>query len=133
MQMILCLDDNNGMSFGGKRQSRDRVVVEKILELTAGGKIWMNGYSAGIFSGYENAIMVRETFLEDLHRGEFCFVENTDIACYFSEVSKLYIFRWNRRYPADVKIQLPANFTKTHTEDFPGNSHDKITLEVYTG
>ena len=51
MQMILCLDDNNGMSFGGKRQSRDRVVVEKILELTAGGKIWMNGYSAGIFSG----------------------------------------------------------------------------------
>ena len=33
MTIIICLDKNNGYQFGGKRQSTDRELRKKILEL----------------------------------------------------------------------------------------------------
>ena len=32
MRLIVCLDDKNGMAFNHRRQSRDRIVTEKIEE-----------------------------------------------------------------------------------------------------
>ena len=32
MKIIACLDDNNGLLFNNRRQSRDRVVIEDILK-----------------------------------------------------------------------------------------------------
>ena len=34
MNLIVCLDDNGGMMFGGRRQTRDRLVNRHILEMT---------------------------------------------------------------------------------------------------
>lgn len=36
MRLIVCLDDKNGMAFNHRRQSRDRIVTEKIEELAKG-------------------------------------------------------------------------------------------------
>ena len=33
MKLIVCLDDKNGMMFNKRRQSRDRVLIENVLEL----------------------------------------------------------------------------------------------------
>ena len=37
MNIILCVDKNNGLLFFGKRLSLDRVLREKILEISSGG------------------------------------------------------------------------------------------------
>ena len=49
MTGIVCLDQEDGLLFNGRRQSRDRVVTEKILSMTEGKPIWMSAYSRRIF------------------------------------------------------------------------------------
>ena len=62
MIAIVCLDDENGMLFNGRRQSRDRVVTERIALLAAGKKLWMNEYSAGLFAGMKPRYRCRRIF-----------------------------------------------------------------------
>ena len=49
MHLVVCLDNRDGMSFGGRRLSSDRVLTEYMLNLTSGSKLWMSAYSATLF------------------------------------------------------------------------------------
>lgn len=49
MTGIVCLDQDDGLLFNGRRQSRDRVVTEKILSMTEGKPLWMSAYSRRVF------------------------------------------------------------------------------------
>ena len=49
MNIIICLDDKNGIQFNRRRQSRDQVVCNRVLELSQGSTLWMNAYSAKLF------------------------------------------------------------------------------------
>ena len=51
MKIIVCVDNQNGMMFNHRRQSQDRVLRKRILELTGGKKLWMNAYSQKQFTG----------------------------------------------------------------------------------
>lgn len=65
MTGIVCLDQEDGLLFNGRRQSRDRVVTEKILSMTEGNPLWMSAYSRRIFP--EDApVCVAEDLLEKL-------------------------------------------------------------------
>ena len=132
MNIIICIDKNNGMMFCGKRQSQDRVLREKVLEITNGARLLMNSYSAKQFENNDN-ITVDEDFLNNANQGDFCFVEDREITT--ENVESFYIFNWNRRYPGDLffSVDLKAEgFKKIKKEEFQGNSHDKITLEIYS-
>ncbi|MBO5317686.1 MAG: hypothetical protein J6A74_04515 [Oscillospiraceae bacterium] len=75
-----------------------------------------------------------EKFLEMATKEDYCFLENRDIRPYVSRVDELILFRWNRRYPYDLAFPFEecfGNWNLVSREDFPGNSHDPITLEVY--
>ena len=52
MNVILCADDRDGLMFGGRRQSRDRAVIEDIGDLTQGCRFLMNRYSDKMFGKY---------------------------------------------------------------------------------
>ena len=41
----------------GKRQSQDRILREKVLELTSGGRLLMNSYSAKQFDNTDGVIV----------------------------------------------------------------------------
>lgn len=131
MILIVCLDNKNGMQFGGRRQSRDFVVCSRILEITSGSHLWMNAYSGKIFQGVMANIRIDNAFLENAGAGDFCFAENVNVAPFLDKAEKLIVFRWNRHYPADLRFPGIESWNKISTEDFPGNSHDKITMEVY--
>ncbi len=133
MNLIICVDDGWGMAFHRRRQSRDRVLRAHILRLTAGGVLWMNGYSARQF-GASPQIRVAENFLAAAGAGEFCFAEITDPAPYEARAEKLFLFHWNRRYPSDLQFAAPtadSGWRLEQTAEFAGFSHEKITEEVY--
>ena len=135
MKLIVCLDDQNGMLFGGKRQSRDRAVCEKILSITQGAMLWMNHYSYPLFADMNMWVAVDDAFLSLAAEEDWCFVENTDVCPYLDSVSQIIIFKWNRRYPADMvfSAELTGGTWKLNqSEVFSGYSHDRITMEVYT-
>ncbi len=46
----------------------------------------------------------------------------------------LVLYRWNRRYPADVYLDIrpePPGWRLVSREEFSGSSHPRITKEVY--
>lgn len=134
MNVILCLDDNNGMLFNNRRQSRDEKVIEKILEITKNKRLWVNKYSYSLFEIFNTSnINVDDLFLSETPMGEFCFVETSDLANYEKWIEKIIVFRWNRDYPYDK--QLDIDLSQWHlekTSEFEGNSHKNITMEVYS-
>ena len=132
MKLIVCLDDRNGMTFGGRRQSRDAVVIEKIIAMATNGKLWMNGYSAKIFAEFSDKIQIDDAFLDNADTDDFCFVENLNVAQYSNQFNQIIVFKWNRHYPADRYLDIDLNTWKMDdSKEFSGNSHDKITMEIY--
>ena len=135
MTVIVCLDDRGGMTFNHRRQSQDRCVRERVIQMAVGGRLWMNTYSAGQFEK-ENVsnLCVEEEFLAKGEMGDYCFVENCSLAPYEEKIEKMIVFKWNRVYPSDRKLDLTLGSERWHmleTQEFEGNSHEKITMEVY--
>ena len=63
---------------------------------------------------------------------EKCLVETERLAHMETEIEKIIAFRWNRRYPADFRLDLClAGWTREEVREFPGTSHEKITEETY--
>ena len=133
MILIVCVDDHNGMMFNHRRQSQDRVLRADVLKLTAGKALWMNAYSRKQFTeSDEDEIRVDEMFLNAAGDGEFCFVENADVSGYVDRIEEIYVYRWNRDYPADVYFPVDLGGWKCEeTKEFAGSSHEKITRERY--
>ena len=132
MIVIVCLDERGGMMFNNRRQSRDKAVIDRIVEIVQGSKLWLSSYSKSLFDQVAILLEVDDNFLQKAGYGEFCFAENADIAQYTPKIEKIYLFRWNRHYPADYYFPLDlAEFKLIARSEFMGNSHEKITLEVY--
>ena len=136
MILIMFIDNNGGMMFNRRRQSQDRIALEKILGMIAGSTLWMNEYSAGLFSRLAAPqIHIDGQFLDRARPGDYCLVENVDVSPYLSFVEKIVLFHWNRDYPSDMKFPVKLNDGKwvlQGQEEFAGSSHEKITMEVYT-
>lgn len=132
MTVIVCLDNKNGMMFGARRQSKDSVLRDRILNNTMSKRLYMNEYSYKMFSeNTENHAICDEDFLSVAGEGDFCFVENTDILPYADKIERIVVYRWNRVYPATMYFSFPAG--EWHLErksEIGGSSHD-ITEEIY--
>lgn len=132
MIAIVCIDDENGMLFNHRRQSQDRVLRQDLLREAGGGVLRMNGYSLRQFRETPPNVQASEDFLEQAGPGEFCFVEDRDLRPFADRLEKLILYRWNRRYPADLYFTIPlGGWTLERREEFPGSSHETITKEVY--
>ncbi len=128
MKIILCLDDNNGMLFNNRRQSRDSVVVEDILNSINGEKLNIFSFSSALFSSFRDKINEIET----VDRIGTYFIENVDVTPFIGDIEELIVYRWNRVYPADFVCGIDfSSFTIKSQVELVGNSHDKITKVVY--
>ena len=134
MNVIVCLDDRQGMMFYNRRQSQDRKLRERILKLCSWNVLWMKAYSYKLYAETaNNFIYVDEDFLSKAQKGEFCLVESVLLKPYEEKIEQLIVFWWNRHYPADFYFDLNLkDWKKESEEEFQGFSHDKITEEIYT-
>ena len=133
MILISCVDDRMGMLFGGRRQSQDRVLRERIVQLSSKSKLWMNHYSAKQFSENDAShINISDDFISEALRGEFCFAEDLLVSEIEDSVEMIILYKWNRTYPFDLSFDIDlSGWCLAETKDFEGSSHEKITEEVY--
>lgn len=136
MIAIVCIDDQAGLMFNHRRQSKDRILLEKVLLITKGNRLFVSPYTAKQFSAEEQKkFFVAEACFTQAGPGDYCFAEDLPVNISDSNLESIVVFRWNRIYPADTFFDLSAletNWNKCLIEDFAGNSHKKITMEVYT-
>ena len=132
MIVIICLDNNLGMMFNNRRQSRDAVLINKINELTKNNVLWMSNYSSSLFLKSTN-ILIDEDFLSKASASDFCFVEGMKLSAFEEKIEKLIVFKWNCTYPYDVVFDIDLRqWNLVNSTDFEGKSHEKITMEVYS-
>ena len=130
MKIFLCVDDNGGLLFNNRRQSRDKKVIEKVFDIVGESKLWITEFSQALFD--EGKVCIDSELLELAAEDEFCFVENLKVAPYMDKINEIYLFKWNRKYPSDVKFDVPLNeWGMEEQTDFVGKSHEKITREIY--
>ena len=129
MNIALCVDDDMGMLFNSRRQSRDRELIKDFAEMAGKNKIFIAPYSEILFQEYD--VATDENMLDVAGKNDFCFVEKENILPFSSKINKLIIYKWNRKYPSDFTFLMPEGFTLAETYDFKGSSHEKITKEVY--
>lgn len=134
MRLIACIDENCGLMFNNRRVSSDVAVVDRIIKIVGDDKILVNNYSAPLFKGKVDNIIVDDNFLQKAKKYDYCFVENSDITQSLVGVNELILYYWNRKYPSDFKFPKEAAIKGKKlisTWEFVGNSHEKITEEVY--
>lgn len=134
MKVIVCLDNDNGMMFNNRRQSRDANIIKDILETSKDSNLLIAPYSESLFSGTDAVIQVSNTFLSEATHNDYCFVENSHLLEYKDIITEIVVYKWNRDYPADFffDIDFSKNYRLINSSDFVGTSHDKITKEVYS-
>ncbi len=130
MIIIACVDENMGMLFGGRRQSRDKAVIEEIYALVGENRLYIHSFSAPLFD--KEKVGISADMLEKAEEGDYCFVENLHLSPYADKIEEIILFHWNTGYPCDFYLDIPLeSYKKTETREFPGNSHKKITKAVY--
>ena len=126
--VAVCLDDEGGMLFFGRRQSRDRNLISELCE-SVDGDIYISRFSEIIFKGHEEKIKIVDNPLEECPDGGVAFVENLRLSPYSERISRILLYKWNTLYPSDFKIDidLVGLYGTLSREDFVGSSHDQIT------
>ena len=137
MNVIICLDDNGGMLFNNRRQSRDSVLLADVGKdaESAGGALYITPFSEKLFTAASLFFTVDENMLDNARENDLCFVENLHLGGYTDKIDKLTVYRWNRRYPADFSLDIDikeCKFRLSEVTEFVGSSHEKITKEVYS-
>ena len=132
MTLVLCLDDNLGMMFNHRRQSRDRVLIEELLTTVGDRRLFVSPYSKTLFPEGAAPITVAEDPGAAAGENDFAFVEDTDPTAAWDRVTSVMLYRWNRAYPGDQYFRGDmTGFLLSETNEFVGSSHEKITKEVW--
>ncbi len=136
MILAVCIDNNGGMTFGNRRQSRDIAVCRDLLDVCKGNTLYTDEYSEKIFAEVESAIekinVVTSVLDVDCGEDDCVFVEKQQPSQFADKISKIVLYKWNRDYPYDMQFDIDMSDWKLMSmTEFPGKSHDKITREVY--
>ena len=133
MTVFVCVDDELGMTFFGKRQSRDSVVIKDMIKTArvARGVLVALPFSEKLLSG-EDGVRIDADAIKN--GADFLFIENEALSPFLDKIDKLIVYRWNRLYPSDKKLDTPPEKNGFHLllrSEFKGSSHDVITKEVF--
>ena len=131
MKLIVCLDERKGMMFNNRRQSRDRVLIDNMIEMIGDDKLYIAPYSESLFENKEIKLKVKKNPLKAADEN-WCFIENLPVAEYKDEIETVVIYHWNRHYPGDFFFDLELDsYSLESSEELVGSSHEKITKEIW--
>ena len=134
MNIIVCLEDNNGMMFNKRRLSQDVEVRNDIYKNLGDKSLIMNNYSFKMFQkdNSDKNIVVSEDIPADDDQN-FQFIEDKKLCNFEDKIGQMIIYYWNRRYPSDLKFDIDitdGNWEVVSEEEFAGKSHEKITKKI---
>ena len=131
MNVIICLDDNKGMLFNNRRQSRDKAVLSDIFKDLQGEQLYITPFSEKLLAEYSDRIIICGS-VSGIGNGQWFFCENVDLRAFDDNIEKLVVYKWNRAYPSDMKCELDFSlFSLVSESEFEGNSHSVITKEIF--
>ena len=137
MKIIACVDDEYGMMFNNRRQSKDREVINDIMH-NIEGVLWISNYSKELFwdsiDDLDKRVVIKvdDGMLDNAKEEEWCFIEDIPLKEYEDNISEIIIYKWNKKYPADKYMEISMKkFKLIDSKEIKGYSHDDILREIY--
>lgn len=132
MKLVVCLDENNGIRFFGKRQSQDELQRKNLFELIGNSKIFLTEYSYDLYKEIEFTFEIIDENIEIdedsvfLYEGEF-------LDKFLPFVDEIIVYFWNRDYPFDETFDEFEQdcWKEKEVLEFKGKSHEKITRKIF--
>ncbi len=125
--LIVFIDKDNGLSFAGKRQSKDREAIRYIGNLLNGETLSIAPYSEKLFEGSSAILDISEDYLKS--PASWFLSERGDADP--EDFDRIITLCWNRAYPSDRKFILPEGMHPVKKDEFKGYSHERITVRTY--
>lgn len=130
MKIAFCTDSEGGISFNGRRVSRDAVILgdlhkraERVFAFPEAESLFSKaGIPVETATGGINGVVEGLLFLEQ------------EPSVYYGRAEEIISYNFNRSYPADVKVKIhptAAGFVPVKEEELTGQSHEKITVTVF--
>ena len=132
LTVAVCVDDNGGMTFNNRRQSRDRMLISELCA-TSKAPVFISPFSRILFTDAGSARECEHPLVEAPNES-VVFIENLPLLPHINDIKTLIIYRWNRSYPRDTYLDVDPikhDFSLVEAYDFVGSSHEKITKEIY--
>ena len=130
MNIIVCLDDNKGLLFNNRRQSRDKIVIKNIVDNIT-DNIYIDDYSKELFEEYLDLDKIKQ-ISNNIDENGYYFIEDYSLISNVDNIDNIIIYNWNRSYPSDIKFDIDLNnYNLISEEEFVGFSHEKITKQIY--
>ena len=135
VRIVLCTDERLGISFCGRRQSRDKILTRDILSAARGGRLLIKEYSRLLFAEAsidleENGILVSEDPFSEAKDEDAVLIELSVSEDQLLLANEIVLYNWNRHYPATERVSeafLEKNFELSDEYHFCGNSHENLT------
>lgn len=132
MKLIICVDENDGMLFNRRRQSRDKELIKHIKNLVWGKKLWISSFSEILFENVCEYHLFDSENSTNIGEDDFCFVENISLKSLENHTSEIILYNWNRSYPADTYFDICLDNWQLISETvIAGSSHENITERIY--
>ena len=132
MKLIVCVDNQGGVLFNRRRVSSDRNVISDIMDYVGNSRILASEYSVKLFPVAENISVIHD--FSGMESDDYVFLEDSISQSMLKQVREVVVYHWNRLYPSDVRFPLEEVRKLGKLKlvvEFKGNSHEKITREVY--
>ena len=134
MTVFVCTDERGGMTFMNRRVSSDKILTKDIERTVGDGILYISDFSELLFENSDISVMSVTDPLDIAGEGDFVFIENIPLKESAEKIDRIILYNWNRRYPFDFSLDLSPSdegFRLVEKSEFKGNSHDKITKEIY--
>lgn len=106
MHIISFVDKYNGTMFDGRRQTKDRLLIDYIKCLTQNNKLWCSTYSGSLFETKPENLVIDDEFLSKAGIDDFCIIEGQSIQLYLDKIKTIRLYRWNKKYPSTESFSV---------------------------
>ena len=117
MKLVVCLDENNGIKFFGKRQSQDELQRKNLFELIGNLKLFLTEYSYDLYKDIEFNFEIIDKNTEIIKNSVFLY-EGDFLEKFLPSVDEIIVYFWN-------------SWKEIETFEFKGKSHEKITRKIF--
>lgn len=122
--------------FNNRRQTKDRIVIQKIKEIVNKENLHLSNYSLSLFQDNNSLedteiVLCNESEIES-KESDYYFIEDFSPKDYEKMAKRIVLFCWNKTYPADSFFNIDLSKYELKEEvEFEGYSHDNISMKIY--
>ena len=131
MTVIVCIGSRGEMLFGGRRVSRDALILADIATL---GQIVASPFSEKYLAGAGLDFTIMEAPLANAGAGDILFIEEPPIAPYRDKIDRMIVYDFGATYPLDVTLDITPAEIGLHSvavTEFEGKAHKNIKKEIF--